>query len=171
MHKHDHDTPSHNPGYETRDVKGKQVFWSLAVLAVITIICVFVAKWMFNALQQTPSSASELPSVAGEERILPPEPRLQAMPPLDLKKFQSEQKEATTTYGWVDKNAQRLHIPIEVAIDLTAQRGLPHIKPGDPLPVVTPPPSQVKTPPATAPASQPAPATPTAPVAPSAGTQ
>jgi hypothetical protein len=30
-----------------------------------------------------------------------------------------------TTYGWVDRNAGKVHIPIERAIQLTAERGLP----------------------------------------------
>ncbi|MBX7258201.1 MAG: hypothetical protein K1Y02_17700 [Candidatus Hydrogenedentes bacterium] len=171
MHKNHHDSPSHNPGYETRDVKGKQVFWSLAVLSVITVICIFIAVWIFNFFDKDlPSSAAVVPSVAGKERILPPEPRLQAMPPLDLKKYNADQLAAVTTYGWVDKNAQRLHVPIELAIDLTAQRGLPHINPGDPLPAVTPP-AQAASPAAAspAPAANPAPQTP--PAAPSAGAQ
>ena len=165
MHKNHGASPSSNgPGYETQDVKGKLVFWSLAVLTVITIACVFVAAWMFVEFQQKlPSTAKAVPSLTGTDRVLPPEPRLQAIPPLDLAKYQAEQKEATTSYGWVDKTSQKIHIPIELAIDLTAQRGLLHIKPGDPLPVVTPPPSKATAPSAIALTPQPA-------AAPSAGT-
>ena len=167
MHKNHGTSPNSNgPGYETQDVKGRLVFWSLAVLSIITIACAFVAAWMFVEFQQKlPSSAKAVPSLAGTDRILPPEPRLQAIPPLDLAKYQAEQKAATTSYGWVDKNAQKIHIPVELAIDLTAQRGLLHIKPGDPLPAVTPPPSQKPAPAPTASAPAPQPA-----AAPSAGT-
>lgn len=164
MHKKQHDSTSHSPGYEVQDVKGKLVFWSLAVLTVITVICVFVAAWMFNVLDQKfPTTARQVPSVAGADRVLPPEPRLQALPPLDLEKYEADQHAATSTYGWVDKSAQRLHIPVDLAIELTVQRGLPHVKPGDPLPVVTPPVQPAPVPAAaTDTAAQPAPPAPSA---------
>lgn len=36
-----------------------------------------------------------------------------------------EYAERLSTYGWVDRSAGSVHIPIERAIELTAQRGLP----------------------------------------------
>jgi hypothetical protein len=36
-----------------------------------------------------------------------------------------EYQQRLTNYGWVDRNAGKVHIPIDRAIDLLAQRGLP----------------------------------------------
>jgi hypothetical protein len=42
-----------------------------------------------------------------------------------LHKFVMDQEKQLNSYGWVDENARVAHIPIERAMELTAQRGLP----------------------------------------------
>jgi hypothetical protein len=56
---------------------------------------------------------------------LPPEPRLEETPAPDLKAFRDSEEKALTSYGWVDQKAGVVRIPIDRAIELTAQRGLP----------------------------------------------
>lgn len=57
---------------------------------------------------------------------LPPMPRLQPNPGAELVEFRAQQLEATTTYGWIDRDAGVVRIPVERAIEILAQRGLPH---------------------------------------------
>ncbi len=54
------------------------------------------------------------------------EPVLQIDPVADLKAYQAQEAELLNSYGWVDKAAGVAHIPIERAIEITAQQGLPH---------------------------------------------
>ncbi len=54
------------------------------------------------------------------------EPVIQIDPVADLEAYKSQQQERLNSYGWVDKDAGIAHIPIERAIELTAQQGLPH---------------------------------------------
>ena len=71
----------------------------------------------------------------GEER-LPPEPRLQLAPghqihPLDdLKRLRADEDALLHSYGWVDRNAGIVHIPIERAKELLVRRGLPVLPDG-----------------------------------------
>ena len=54
-------------------------------------------------------------------RILPPEPRLQADPPRDMKEFREVEETFLTSYGWMDKQEGIARIPIEKAMELTVQ--------------------------------------------------
>jgi hypothetical protein len=138
-----HNGPSHQGklGYETQDITGKLVFWFLFVLAVVTVCCVIAMVFMFGLLtKELPAAATVVPSQVAPGRILPPEPRLQASPPIELKAFREKEEAVLTTYGWVDKSEQKARIPVERALELVAERGLPYHKAGEPLPVLPPAP-------------------------------
>jgi hypothetical protein len=55
---------------------------------------------------------------------LPAEPRLQQFPRNELYEFRMKEEAELHTYGWVDKNAGTVHIPIEDAMRLMLQRGV-----------------------------------------------
>ncbi len=74
-----------------------------------------------EALRGAPS----YPLAAGQDARLPPEPRLQTDPRGDLRDLREREDKVLATYGWVDKAGGVVRIPIEDAIRITAQRGLP----------------------------------------------
>ncbi len=55
----------------------------------------------------------------------PPEPRLQQTPGAALVRMHENEKVALESYGWVDKNSGVVHIPIDRAMDLVLEKGLP----------------------------------------------
>jgi hypothetical protein len=55
----------------------------------------------------------------------PPPPRLQMVPTTDLANLRAREETALTTYHWMDREHQVIAIPIDRAIDLTVERGLP----------------------------------------------
>jgi hypothetical protein len=65
------------------------------------------------------------PLAAGQDSRLPPEPRLQTDPRGDLRDLRTREDTLLSTYGWVDKAAGVVRIPIDEAMRITAQRGLP----------------------------------------------
>ena len=67
----------------------------------------------------------EFPLAAEQENRLPPEPRLQTNPRQDLRDLRSAEEAVLTGYGWVDKKAGIARIPIDEAMKLTVERGLP----------------------------------------------
>jgi hypothetical protein len=120
-----------NPGYETTDVKPGAV-WLVAAGLVVTVALVFVAiTWLFHALQrrdlasQQRSGIDRVTNAVAATRPQFPEPRLQVAPQADLAALRAREDVALKTYGWVDRNAGVVRIPIERAMDLIAQRGLP----------------------------------------------
>ena len=72
------------------------------------------------------SASQSSPTVAGISAAkLPPEPRLQNNAVGDLRQIQAAEDQVLTSYGWVDRKKGVVRIPIDRAIDLLAQRGLP----------------------------------------------
>ena len=70
-------------------------------------------------------AAPRYPLTSSEVTKLPPEPRLQRFPREDIANFRRGEEELLNSYGWVNKGAQTVHIPIDEAMKLTVQRGLP----------------------------------------------
>jgi hypothetical protein len=65
--------------------------------------------------------------------LLPPEPRLQVNPAQDFQTFYATQQAELNTYGWNDRENGTVHIPVERAMQLLAQTGLP-VMTGTPTP-------------------------------------
>jgi hypothetical protein len=65
---------------------------------------------------------------------LPAEPRLQQFPRNELYEFRTKEDAELHGYGWVDKDAGIVHIPIEDAMRLMLQRGVLTSKPQDASP-------------------------------------
>jgi hypothetical protein len=56
-----------------------------------------------------------------------PEPRLEVTPAADLQKSRGTDETELNSYGWIDRAAGIVRIPIDRAMELIAQRGLPEV--------------------------------------------
>ena len=97
---------------------------SLIGVAIVVHVIVLVMFGYFNG-REAARVAPEYPLAAGDAGREPPEPRLQTNPRADLRALRTHEDELLNNYGWVDKQAGVVRIPIEAAIRMTAQRGLP----------------------------------------------
>ena len=115
-------TPS--PRYERSDASPKSLLKFGIGLFVILVACIVGMRWMFfyfAHVQQLGPPASPFENA----RVLPPQPRLQVHPRLDLEKYLDAENRTLTSYGWVDKQNGVVSIPIDRAMDLLLERGLP----------------------------------------------
>jgi hypothetical protein len=55
-------------------------------------------------------------------------PRLQPSPIQDYEVFRARQEQRISSYGWVDREREVVHIPIERAMELLIERGQPQAK-------------------------------------------
>jgi hypothetical protein len=122
-----HEHAGHQSHHEASDVNVTGVLlFGAGLFAVTGIVCLLV--WMlfgyFNS-QEAIRGAREYPLAMEQEKRLPPEPRLQTNPREDLRDLRAREDEVLTTYGWVDKNGGVVRIPIEEAMKIVVQRGLP----------------------------------------------
>lgn len=113
------------PRYEKSDFNVKAIgIFAAALLAVMLLTCA-VAWFLLGAFRAGFARTDPAPSIFVAERALPPEPRLQEKPWLDFDKYYDTQMRRLSTFGWVDRDRNVVHVPIEQAIKDVAARGLP----------------------------------------------
>ncbi len=118
--------PDASPGHELRDVRVRGVLWAAAgVLALMLVAFVVVRVLVGHFVEELATSSPPANPLA--ERYAPrkaPAPRLQTDPRRDLREMRAEEDAQLGGYGWIDRDAGRLHIPIDRAIALTAVDGV-----------------------------------------------
>ena len=97
-------------------------------LAVSMVVGAGIVYGTYTLLErradQADAAARRFPLAQGVSQA-PPAPRLQTQPFKDVMQLKAEQRAVLNSYGWVDKANGVVHIPIERAMSLTLQRGLP----------------------------------------------
>ena len=126
-HSHQHDV---NPGvaHERKDVNVFQITAFGIGLLLGCIVVVFAMWAMFDFLFAREDAKNETNAAASmmkERPKLPPEPRLQAEPKVELKDLRADEDAILNSYGWIDPNKGIVRIPIDQAIDIVTQKGLP----------------------------------------------
>jgi hypothetical protein len=116
------------PGYERRDAHVGWIFGILGLFAVAGLIIHLVLAAMLGWLkkERTPGDVwSPGPKAAGLRTSTNLFPRLQVSPPMDLRAFREREDAQLHSYGWVDRSSGIVRIPIERAMDLLLEKGLP----------------------------------------------
>lgn len=94
-------------------------------LAALTVIAL-LAMWLTFDRLQARGAAKAIPAPPlAAERPPTPGPRLQVSPEADLEQWLAAEHEKLNSYGWVNREAGIVRIPIDRAIELIAERGLP----------------------------------------------
>ncbi len=127
-HEHGHG-PEENPqvSWERKDVDIVQITGFGIGLLVAFLVSVFAMWGLFEyfKVRENNLEPANQPSMMTQKQLLPPEPRLQAEPVLELNKMRANEDMLLNSYGWVDSAKGTVHIPIDQAIDMVAQKGLP----------------------------------------------
>ena len=120
---------SENPEvhHETSDINIRAVFGFGVALVVVAVGIHFFIWLLFGyfTAREAQRVPPAYPMAVSQGQRTPPEPRLQTTPREDLQELRASEDAALRSYGWVDKNAGIVRIPIDEAIRLTLQRGLP----------------------------------------------
>lgn len=122
--------PDAGPGYEVRDVQTKPLLMLGVGLLVLTALASVVSWGGFKYLERRAESADRRVSALEARHTLPPEPRLQTTPQADLRGIRAAEEARLKSYGWVDRGTGVAHIPIERAIEILTEKGLP-VRPQD----------------------------------------
>ena len=126
--------------YDRSDLGARGIISFLIGLAV-TIIFIHLIVWGFiRAYTHFEPKAIARTSAIIEPQAVPPQgdpvlrfpaPQLQPDPVADLNKYREAVEQQLNSSGWIDQKEGIAHIPVEHAIDLVAQRGLP-VRPAPP---------------------------------------
>ena len=142
-------TESHNSGpatgeaprntdvsFEERDIQVGTIYGYLFALAlsvvVSAVICVFILRFTLNFAASSDTAPPPSRAALGpNHHDLPPEPRLQGVPghtedpQQDLRDKVKSDTEANEKFEWIDRNSGVVQIPVEDAMKMIAEKGLP----------------------------------------------
>ncbi len=87
-------------------------------------ICLLVSAFFFHWLGSEQMKPPGGPAEVVLQTLPANGPRLQEDPQKDYEKFARNQQEKLNSYGWIDREGNRVHIPIEVAMEDLVKTGL-----------------------------------------------
>jgi len=121
-----HGTGGHEPrDYSDKDIRIKPILVFGICTAIFTAVSFLGVALVFKGFRSSTDAEVAPSSRFVEERVLPPEPRLQVNEKRTLQEQRAIDQAQLTSYAWVDKGAGIVRIPVERAVDLVAERGLP----------------------------------------------
>jgi hypothetical protein len=95
-------------------------------LGIAAIVIHIGLGFVFGLLvEQREETDHVFPLAVGQEQRLPAAPRLQQFPVNEVYTFRQQEEDVLKNYRWIDRNAGRVQIPIDEAMRLTVERGLP----------------------------------------------
>lgn len=111
-------------GHEPEAVPARAVFWwSVGLVGLVGLALVLAAALAQFLLTPEPARRDALPNL--EVQTVPTEPQLQPRPARELQTLRAAEDEVLETYGWVDRQQGLARIPIDRAMELLAEKGLP----------------------------------------------
>lgn len=128
--------------YEREDVSLRVIWLSFAGLALAGVLVYLIVLGLYGYLDkyarthQPPQNPMVQPSEADTRETNPartkaeidanfPQPRLERNERVEINEFRLGEEQKLNSYGWVDEKAGVVRIPIERAMQLIAERGLP----------------------------------------------
>jgi hypothetical protein len=111
--------------HEERDINAWAIGKFGIALVLLCGLALLVLVGLFKYFQSEEEANQPAAPVRVDARRLPPEPRLQDTPILDLEAMRAAEDRLLNGYGWVDQNAGVARVPVSVAIDALAKQGLP----------------------------------------------
>jgi hypothetical protein len=127
-----------NPGeYEHQDLLPGGILYFLLTLGLLTMLCMLGIKGLYGFLDRRERAALPmsplLTKVPEDTRHVPrgypqatfPDPRLEEDERGQLNGIRTDWNNTLYSYGWVDEPGGTVRIPIDRAMDLLVQRGLP----------------------------------------------
>ena len=123
-------------GFEQEDMSSRSALSFLAGLVLVGLVVYLIVFGMYRFLDSyatahQPATSPMVTPEADTRAVTPenaetfPQPRLEENERTQFRSFIEDQDRKLATYDWVDKDRGTVRIPIDRAMELIAQRGLP----------------------------------------------
>jgi hypothetical protein len=128
---HSDESPPVGAGHEPSEVGIRRIFSFGGALVVLVLVVMAALALVMGIFRKDESQlASNRPRLFNvDDPGLYPAPNLQRSDEYEMKTCREEEKSALASYGWVDPKAGIARIPIDRAIEILAERGLPKSAP------------------------------------------
>jgi hypothetical protein len=107
--------------YEKSDVHHFGLIAFVAGTAILLLVALAITVPLLKQADSLETRHHAPDHPLADAKAMPPEPRLQVTPSQDLMVHSAKIATELSSYGWVDKNAGRIKIPIERAMELTVE--------------------------------------------------
>jgi hypothetical protein len=107
--------------YEERDVQLRPLLFFAMGLVVLAGAVLVLLVWLFDYLAARQAALMPPPSPLLETGRLPPQPRLQVVPQRELHAMRREENAVLQSYGWVDRQAGIIRVPVARAMELLVE--------------------------------------------------
>ncbi len=108
-------------GHEVADVSGRRIAWvavGLVVSLIVVALLAYAARALLGPERPNAPANTQVPTQA----IAAAAPQPQITPALDLKALREQKSAMLDGYRWIDQKQGVVQIPIERAMQLTAER-------------------------------------------------
>jgi len=119
-----HSNESH-AGHESTDARARPIAILMVGLAILVFLAMLLMAWLLDLFQIRSDQSEIVPAGLTDKFQIPPQPRLQASPVIDLERLRAREKRELSSYEWIDEATGVMRIPIERAMEITAETGLP----------------------------------------------
>ena len=112
-------------GHELSDLSPRIISFFGVGLAALVIVVLAISYAALLGLRHSAGRRAEplSPLTIMQEPI--PGPRLLVEPESTMKTIRQQEEARLKSYGWIDQESGIVHIPIERAVDMLAEKGLP----------------------------------------------
>jgi hypothetical protein len=124
--------------FEHQDLSPRSILYFLLILGLATIFCIFLLRGVYEFLDkrehalQPPVNPliTNVPEdtrhvAPGYPQTVFPDPKLEEDERTQLNGIRMAEERTLYSYGWVNEQQGVVHIPIDRAMDLLVQKGLP----------------------------------------------
>jgi hypothetical protein len=118
------------PTHEVRDADAVNLAMLGLLVFCIIGLCLLVCWIMLRYLNGGENTGEARHAKYAQDMARLPQPQLITKPGSERQRVWSEQEAKLESYGWVDRKAGVAHIPVDRAMELLVERGLPQVGAG-----------------------------------------
>jgi len=111
--------------FENKDTNIRRLAALIALFLILLGGTFLITRLLDRHFRRASTRSREMPSPLAQLHQLPPEPRLQVNPAVDLIRLRDVENVTLNNYAWVDPVQGIVRIPVARAMAILAERGLP----------------------------------------------
>ncbi len=118
--------PPADETHEASDLNLRRIsLFGLALLVGMAVVFIAVTVLQYAAVG-APAKFAQPPSYSTAPNVqLPPQPRFEEIPGMNIQALRTREELLLNSYGWVNQAEGTVRIPVERAMELLVERGFP----------------------------------------------
>ena len=119
----------HPQGHENTDLSLKPIITFVVALGIVAVIVHFSLGFFMSRFQAESNAAKkQIPPLSNDMTGQFPPPNTPVEPRKELAKHLNREREVAESYGWTNRDTGIARVPLDRAIEILAERGLPKVK-------------------------------------------